>query len=138
MNRITLFISIGLFIISLTQPCYCTTKSCGDSIAALLSGSIGFIYGGAALTWLANPILIISWCFVNRNPKLSLVTSVAAFLIALSFVLFDEIISDEAGHYSRIIGYRLGYWLWVYSSLIMVISNVIRHFQTSSKSLKIH
>jgi hypothetical protein len=38
-------ISIGLFMYALTQKCYCTTASCGDSIAALLSGTIGFIFG---------------------------------------------------------------------------------------------
>ncbi len=77
------FISCGIFLISLTQTSYCTESSCGDSIACLISGSIGFILGGAALTWLANPLLFISWFIIYKNPDLSLNTSIACRIISV-------------------------------------------------------
>lgn len=107
---VTLSLSISLLAIALTQKCYCTTGSCGDSIAALC--------------WLANPLLILSWIFIKNN-KLSLIMSVLSTLIAISFLLFDEIIADEAGHYRRIIGYEIGYWLWVSSNGIMLFGNYL-------------
>ena len=111
----------------LTQKCYCTTTSCGDSIMALFSGTIGFLFGGAALTWLANPLLILFW-FTMKNAKRSLICSLFAVLISLSFLLFKTVISDEAGNYSLIVSRQLGYWLWVTSSSIMLIGNAIFYF----------
>lgn len=125
-NEIIIVISIGLFGFALTQKCYCTTASCADSIAVLLSGTIGFLLGGAALTWLANPLLIISWLTFRTRPKLSFIFGILAFIIALSFLLFKRIVSDEAGNYKDIIGYRLGYWFWLGSMAIMFIASLIK------------
>ena len=49
-------------------------------------------------------------------------------MIALSFLFFSQIISDEAGNYSKITSYKLGYWLWVLSSLIMFAGNFWLYF----------
>ncbi|MGC4023190.1 MAG: hypothetical protein QM734_15225 [Cyclobacteriaceae bacterium] len=58
-EKAALLLSIALFLISLTQKCFCTDGGgCGDSIAVLITGSFGFLLGGAALTWLANPLLL--------------------------------------------------------------------------------
>ena len=116
--------SIVVFLISLTQQCYCTTNSCGYSIAAVFSGAIGLLLGGAGITWLANPLLLISWILAKKSPKFSLLTSFLAVITSLSFLLFSKIISDEAGNYSQIISYKLGYWLWVLSSVIMLGGNI--------------
>ncbi len=119
----TLGLSIGLLIVALTQKCYCTTSLCGDSIAVFIFGIFGMFFGGAALCWLANPLLIFSWIFIKKN-KVSSLLSLFSTLIALSFLLFDEIIDDEAGHYRKIVGYELGYWLWVCSNLAMLLGNL--------------
>jgi hypothetical protein len=89
---------------------------------------LGFLYGGAAMTWFANPILAASWILSKRNPLLSLTGSLLATLISLSFLLFHNIIDNEAGHYNTIISYKLGYWLWVASSTSMLIGNCILYF----------
>lgn len=128
LSRVTIYLSVGVFVLALTQKCYCTTASCGDSIMALLSGTIGFFFGGAALTWLANPLLIISWILSEKNKRVSLLFSGIAVLISVSFLLFNKVISDEAGNYSEIISYKLGYWLWVLSSSVMFIGNLIYRF----------
>jgi hypothetical protein len=43
----------------------------------------------------------------------------------LSFLLVDEIITNEAGTKSKVVSYELGYWLWLLSSFIMLIGNSI-------------
>jgi len=103
---------------------YCTTNQCGDSIVVFLMGWLGVLYGGAALTWLANPLLIIGWILTYRNSKYALAVSLFATLICLSFLLFDQIISNEAGHYHPIISYQSGYWLWLSSAAIMFLCHV--------------
>ncbi|UZO79615.1 hypothetical protein NBT05_11690 [Aquimarina sp. ERC-38] len=120
----TISLSIGLLIIALTQKCYCTTSLCGDSIVVFIFGAIGIFFGGATLCWLANPLLILSWLLINQN-KVSLLLSLASFLIASSFLLFDEIIDDEAGHYRKIIGYELGFWLWLSSNGVTLLGNML-------------
>jgi hypothetical protein len=133
---ILVFVSIGFLISSFTQKCYCTTNLCADSLFVFLFGPFGFFMSWAGLTWLANPLLITSWVVVKRNPRLSLITSLLASILALSFLLFTKVIDDEGGDLSQIISYKQGYWLWVLSSLIMFIGNVIYFFKNdiSNKS----
>lgn len=123
-KRTTLIVSVALFVLSLTQKCYCTTNECGDSILVFLVGWMGLGTSGAAIAWLANPVLLVSWIFIKKN-SISLVCSIGSLLICLSFLFFKTIIDDEAGHYNRIVGYKSGYWLWVISSLAMLTGNLI-------------
>jgi hypothetical protein len=127
-KKATLLLSVGLYLASLTQKCYCTESSCGDSIAVVISGLFGFLLGGAALTWLANPMLWFAWVSFN-NAKRSLVASTISFALSLSFIFFDEVISDEAGHYSKILNYKAGYWLWLASAFTMVFGAYIHYLK---------
>jgi len=127
-NRIILIISIGFFISSFTRVGYCTTAHCADSLAVFISGVFGFFLSWAGLVWLANPLLITSWITTNRNLKLSIITSLLATILSLSFLLFNKIIDNENGDLNEIVSYKLGYWLWAASSLSMLIGNCILYF----------
>ena len=129
-NIIALFVSIALFIFSLTQDAYCTTNLCRSSIDAFLTGIVGMMYGGAAITWLANPILITSWIFIKRNTKLSMILSVASVIISLSFLFFKGVVDNEAGHVNLIIRYKFGYWLWLSSTIVIMIGNLTLYFES--------
>lgn len=127
----TLATGIGLLLLSLTQKCYCTTDTCGDSLAVFIMGAFGIFAGGAALCWLANPLLLLSWVFIKNN-KQSTLFSLAAVCISISFLFFNKIIDDEAGHYKTIVGYQIGYWLWLGSSLITLTGNLLIRFKTNT------
>jgi hypothetical protein len=120
-----LLLSVFTYSISLTQECYCFTGSCGSSFMALIMGMIGLIFGSANLAWLANPCLFISWFSWKKNNRKSLLASIGALVLMIYFLFFKEIISDEAGNYSEIVSYGLGYWLWIFSACIMLIGNII-------------
>ena len=121
LKKIFIIISALLFLLSLTQKCYCTTTQCGDSIMVFLLGWGALLSGGAGIPWLANPLLIGAWFMLNRNLKASMFLSVFAMLLSLSFLLFDSIIDNEGGQAHQIISYKAGYWLWSSSCFCMLI-----------------
>jgi hypothetical protein len=104
-----LIIGIGLFIVSLFNVCFCTETNCRSSFEAFLIGGIAMLTGGAAISWMANPFLIISWILLLKNKKLAWFFSLIALLFSLSFLSFQTIIENEAGSYNIIKNIRLGY-----------------------------
>jgi len=133
--QLTLIISIGLFTFSLSQECFCTGSNCGGSwsgLAILFSGALGFYLCPAGFTWLANPAILIAWTFIRKNPKRSLSASIIAFLLAISFLFFPNIVSDESGNMRQITAYHLGYWFWLASMLSVLSGNLIVYFQARS------
>ena len=124
-KRSIIILSVGLFLLSLTQKCFCTTNECSDSIAVFLVGWLGIPLGGASLAWLANPLLILSWYMTKRNSRHSLTVSLLATLACFSFLLFDTVIVNEGGGSERVVSYKTGYWLWVSSAATMFVGNII-------------
>ncbi|WEA03608.1 hypothetical protein [Mucilaginibacter sp. SJ] len=129
LKQSVILLSIGIYSVSLTQDCYCVTDSCGNSFMALIMGIVGLVFGGANLTWLANPILFISWSLWKKNTQKSMLASGCALIFMISFLFFKQIVSDEAGNYSNIVSYKLGYWLWLLSALTMFIGAWIIRLQ---------
>jgi hypothetical protein len=71
------------------------------------------------------------------NKKRSLITSFIALAISLSFLIFKEVMVDEAGNMAKISQYKIGYWLWVSSSLIMVINNMFLLYQKKKETTSV-
>lgn len=131
LNKIGVYISITIYIISLTQQCYCTNNGCLESVDVVTTGIIGFFVCPAGFSWLANPFLIASWILSSRKHRLlSLVLSVISVLLSLFFLFFHAVVTDESGQYRTIIGYRLGYWLWLTSCLVMLIGNLHSYYSS--------
>ncbi|MCH4554128.1 hypothetical protein [Aestuariibaculum lutulentum] len=118
------FISLIIYLVSLTQKTYCVDNDCGDywnGYYLLIYGWVGLIVGGAGYCWIANPLLILSWLLPKDKIKTSLIFSGISAFFAIIFLFFSEIMKDEAGHYGQITGYKLGYILWLISTLITFI-----------------
>lgn len=120
LKKYILLISIGLFLLSLTQKCYCTVSNCSDSIMVFLLGWAAVI-SGAGITWLANPILFLAWLTLRKNLKASMFLSMTASLLSLAFLLFDSVLDNEAGNKNVITSYKAGYWLWAASAGVMLL-----------------
>ncbi len=127
-----LILSIGLVIASFTQTAYCTDNHCADAFAIYISGGLGFYLSPAGLTWLANPLLIISWATFNSKHRLSFIMSLLSSIASISFLAFNKIIDNSIGSYDRIISYKLGYWLWMAGSLVMFMGNITLYIQTQN------
>lgn len=126
--KIFLFLSVGVYLVSLTQKTFCTPGTCEyfSGILNLIFGSLGvFMFHFPAFPWLANPILFASWSLLYRGKtKRSFQLSIIAFMLMLSFLLVDEIIDNEGGTNAKVLSYQLGYWLWLMSSFIILIGNI--------------
>lgn len=131
-----LIISITLFVLSLTQKCYCTTSTCSDSIMVFLLGWFAMLSGGAGISWLANPLLFFAWYQLNRNLKLSMFLSMFAFLMTLSFLLFYSVVDNENNQKQEIVAYKPGYWLWVLSAFDMLVGTYALMLRHNTRKLK--
>lgn len=105
---------------------FCTTDGCMPSILALALGVVGVFLGNAFLAWLCNPLLLLSWIIIKRSPTASLIFGISALLVSLSFMFYDDIDNVETGEMEDIIEYKLGYWLWVLSSLPIIVGNLVQ------------
>ena len=124
LKEVVLILGIGLFVFSLFNFCFCTDNGCRTSIEALLIGWLAMLTSGAAITWLANPFLAISWILLTKNKKSAWVFGLIASLISISFLKFQIIIENEAGHYYPITRIGYGYWLWLSSCFTTFIGSL--------------
>ena len=119
-----LILGFGLFTFSLFNTCFCTDNGCRTSIEALLIGWLAMFTGGAAISWLANPFLIVSLVLLTKNKNSAWIFGLIASLMSISFLKFQLVIENEAGHYNQITKIGLGYWLWLSSCLTMFIGSL--------------
>jgi hypothetical protein len=125
--------SIFLFLVSLTQKCYCTKAECSDSIMVFLLGWVALLSGGIGLTWLAHPLLFASRLALNKKPKASMFLSVFTALLSLSFLLFDSVLDNESNQKHPIISCQPGYWLWMASALCMLLGTFVLVFRHNTR-----
>ena len=122
-------ISFSILGISLLCPTYCTNVQCsppGSGLTDLLFGWAGAIFvGNPYFAWFANPFFIAA-IFINRKvPVLSLIFSLLALSIALTFLKGGVVWLNEAGHKGYITQFQIGYWLWLASMVAMVAASVV-------------
>jgi hypothetical protein len=139
---IVLSIGILTFVMSLTQPAFYTsaTNPAGwaNSLGLLVFGWSGTMCGGAGIAWLANPLIFTSWFYLSRKIKVSVITGILAAVFAVSFLLFKNIITDEAGNYSIITDRKAGYWLWLTSIVIFTIGTAVIYYLEKRSAKKVH
>src|SRR2546430_2894145 len=123
--------SIIVFAASLTQKGFSTAgEGPGDwspGLYLLVFGPLGLL--AAIFEWLANPLLLAAWIFsfVGKN-KIALLLGVAATAFLAAFLFRQTIIVSEAPTYAKITGYAAGYWLWLTSAVLIVVSATVGMF----------
>lgn len=128
-QKIILYTSVAIYIISLTQKSYCTVGGNCEYFSGLLNLIFGwfgvFKLHLPAFTWLANPLLFVSWLLYKKKQKASLILSGTSLILMVSFLFVNQIIVNDGSTTSIVNFYGLGYWLWLFSSFIMLIGNYI-------------
>jgi hypothetical protein len=128
-----LLIAYALFAASLTQyGCYYDAIPKHDRHnTPRLEGFPGYgmflgIFGGTA--WFANPAVAASvYCLLKKRSRGSTIAlAAAAVALALCFLKQQTIIVDEGGDPHQIVGYGLGYWMWLSSISLVLVALLIK------------
>lgn len=122
-------LSISVFILALPFNAYYVTgmeTSIGSlSLVALLTGWLATLSASVAgISWLANPFLILSWIYIDKNIRISLATSTAALLFSILFLFADTIVVNENNNCENIISYGAGYYLWLASCCVIFLGSI--------------
>jgi hypothetical protein len=137
LSRAFLLASVGVYLVSLTLNAYCLvtggTERCDDSrgIALLALGwletiAIGDVGPFVVLAWYANPCLVAAWLFVLASGrKIAVAFGALGSLLALSFLLGHAVQVSEGGGPSPITAYLAGYWVWLGSLVLALISALV-------------
>lgn len=134
---LTITISGFLLLLSLNNNAY-YIKNMQDSLGSF--GLVAFLLGwmnlfGAGICWLANPFLIFSWIFqMSGSKKNSFILAILALFFSLLFLLFGNVLVNEAGQHSEITSYGIGYWLWLGSCGINFIGTLAVYFWSKETS----
>jgi len=123
-SKVVLALSVVLYVVCLTQDGYYIDdpdpRKWSPAWGLLLFGWVGLLSG--MLAWLANPLLFVSWVLLAASRfRAAFYVALGALLFAMSFLLYSEVISSTKTDYSRIVGYGIGYWLWIASALILAV-----------------
>jgi len=126
--KIITLVSVIVFAASLTQKCFYTEVHISKPPPAgwylLLIGLIG-VFGGY-FEWLANPVLLAAWVFsfAGKN-KAALLLGILASAFMVAFLFRHAMIAREAPTYEKIVGYGAGYWLWLTSAGLVIVSGAM-------------
>ena len=132
-SRRCLLVGALSFTGSLFVPCYYTggyennvpTLAPTYGIEALLLGWVELPEFGYS-AWLANPLALIAWTLLlapTRAP--SMIAAIMALAVSLSFLSYDTVLVNEAGHAAEVMRYGTGYWLWILSFIWFCIATTI-------------
>lgn len=133
--KITIALSLFIFIISLTQPSFYIehvgdSDGLIDSFFLFLFGWMSFL-GGAYIPfiiWLANPVFFLSIIWTINNNSHSLKAALYSTSAAILFSQLDTIMTSESGSTSKIIALCIGYKLWLSSFLILTFGLIVNRY----------
>ena len=133
-SNVLAYLSILIFIGSLfTNTFYIADSSSPNNIETyghgwplLLMGWLDLLaiqyYKFSTFAWFANPALFVSLYFaLNHNNLKGLRFGLLSLLLMASFLLRSEIIINENISMTDIVGYDLGYFLWVLSAITICL-----------------
>ena len=137
---ITIVLSLVLFGISLTQNAI--VKNYNDEISSVSSlefffmGSTAFIGGGLLeqIIWLANPLSLFAIIYLFKDNRKTIILSLIASVLAVSFSFWSEILGAESGSMAKIVSLESGYYLWL-SSIFTLTIGILIYYKVSLKSI---
>jgi hypothetical protein len=121
------YVSAALYLVSLLTPALITQASINEpwpGWSLLAFGWLALIDGH--VSWLANPLFLFALLAYSRKSfgRAFLFAALASILM-LSFLLYKSILADEGGGRTQIIGHPIGYWAWVASALVLMVSAAV-------------
>jgi hypothetical protein len=115
-------LSVSLFIASLGFKTLILSK--GDS--SFLPGWICLLLGFEYLPWFANPVFVLGVIFLLlKRFSLALAASALSAILAITTLCIREAPYNEAGHTASVIGYGAGFYLWLASISVLLLTSLL-------------
>ncbi|HTR27631.1 MAG TPA: hypothetical protein VMH27_00075 [Puia sp.] len=133
-RRILTFLAGFIFLCSLAFPAFQVGT---DSLLGLAVLIYGWVTLGTWVGWsyVANPLFIVTLLlFFRRNRisrRIALFTAAAAFLLALVFLLVNEIPGKETDFLVGKVSRQTGYWVWLSSMAALLVAAVLNDRERS-------
>jgi hypothetical protein len=119
------FLALGISLVCFgASLCFNTILfSPGDS--SFLLGIVCLLLGWSSIQWFANPCFVMSAIRLKQKRYVAAaVWSSVATALALSTFSLREIVANEAGQKSPIVGYGPGFYLWLVSIVTILIGAI--------------
>jgi hypothetical protein len=138
-------VSVALFLACMTQDSFCMSNVCGrwpayDVLAMGWLEPFALLNVGpfVAFSWYANPALFFTWICIalSKNQVAAIFGCIGGSigtLLGLSFLLGTSVLVSERGS-DEITGYAVGYWLWLGSLCLALLSAILARYLNHSAS----
>lgn len=126
--RYACLLAVAVYVVCLPLDAFCVAGKCGDwpGWGALAFGWLLVGATDANSMWLANPLLFASWlCTWLHQRWVALAAALGALVLALAFMSFKTVVTNEGGIPMAISGYAAGYWVWVASIALSIVAAVL-------------
>jgi len=123
-------LSISLFIASLGFKTLILSK--GDS--SFLPGWVCLLLGFEYLAWFANPLFMFGIVFLLlKRFSLALAASALSAILATTTFFIREAEYNEAGHTASVVGYGAGFYLWLSSISVLLLTSPLATLVTRKR-----
>jgi hypothetical protein len=120
---ITVLISLLCYLISLFCGIFILEKA---GPTTFILGLVCLFFGWGYLAWYANPVLLGSViAYLLKRDWIAFVLAVVALALGLTTLGIDEMPRNEGGEKERVVGYQIGFYLWLASMAVILISSLI-------------
>lgn len=121
MNRVLPLVSLGLFVWS----CFSNVFIFEEGNSSYLFGLICLLFGFGETSWYANPALLTAWILHSKKYyRLASGAGAVAIGLGLTAILIEEMPKDGAGNMTRVLGFHLGYYLWMSAHIVITLSGL--------------
>lgn len=128
-KKYSIYMSFIFFAFCLILPGYFTDNfadSDEPSVILLLFGFLGVGSSLANSTWLANPLLFLSWYAIEKKWKIcAIISAMTALAFAVSFSFATTLMFGSSPVPAQITGLGAGYWLWVASMAMALLASLL-------------
>lgn len=109
-----------LFVSSLG---FSTLRSADNSSFSI--GLACLLFGLSYVPWWANPCLFFTWCLLcEEKPAWATATAAVSTTLMLTALTIGQVPVNEAGILAPVIGYGLGFYLWLGCSLVLLATSI--------------
>ena len=117
-----LFIFMGLacFTLSLFMPVFLTSAENIYGYWVLATGWLGMIF--IQFAWYANPLNLLALLIARDNPRIAILLSTLALVLASGTVIFHEIPVGLNHEKIFIKEYGLGFYIWYIAQVFFLLS----------------